>query len=108
MVARTREHWQAIVARKQACRAAAIPKAWYIDQEKFSHLQNVLDVPATCGLLSLKELEITGTYDAVDLLEKIRNYAFSVEEVVTAFCKRAAIAQQLVGLVFAYCLCTMD
>ncbi|GME34954.1 hypothetical protein M1821_007645 [Neofusicoccum parvum] len=39
--------------------------------------------------------EITSNYDATALLEKIREGEFSAKDVTVAFCKRAAISQQL-------------
>jgi amidase len=52
-------------------------------------------------LLTARELEITCVQDAVVLLEKIHSKEWSAFEVTVAFCKRAAIAQQLVN-------CLMD
>ena len=60
-------------------------------------MRNVLDVPATCGILSSKEIEITGNWDAVVLIEKLAKGELTSLEVTTAFCKRAAIAQQLIN-----------
>lgn len=87
--------WKAVCARKQAQRAAAIPQGWRIDTIAYAKLQNVLHVPESCGLLSTRELEITSQWDAVDLVEHIRQRRYTVVEVVVAFCKRAAIAHQL-------------
>jgi len=56
-----------------------------------------MDVPRTCGILSEKELDITENYDATALVEKMAKGEFKSVEVVTAFCKRAAIAQQCVS-----------
>lgn len=92
--------WEAVCARKQAQRAAAIPKEWRIDATAYSELQNVLHVPESCGLLSAREVEITSQWDAVDLVEHIWRRKYTVVEVVVAFCKRAAIAQQLVRKCF--------
>ncbi|KAH7393248.1 amidase signature domain-containing protein, partial [Cadophora sp. MPI-SDFR-AT-0126] len=55
----------------------------------------VVDVPLTCGVLSETELKITSGYDATALLEKLKGGVWSVEQVTVAFCKRAAVAQQL-------------
>ncbi|RDW71571.1 hypothetical protein BP6252_08134 [Coleophoma cylindrospora] len=88
-------HWSEIGAQKRNTRDALIPGAWRIDVEKYASRINVLDVPLVCGVLSPYELDITSNFDAVDLVEKMRSGTFSVEEVTTAFCKRAAIAQQL-------------
>ena len=58
---------------------------------------SVLDVPRTCGILTEKELDITENYDATALVEKMAKGEFKSVEVVTAFCKRAAVAQQCVS-----------
>ncbi|KAH0164461.1 amidase, partial [Aureobasidium melanogenum] len=56
---------------------------------------NVLEVPKTCGILSDREITITEENDAVDIVDKIRQQEYTAEEVTLAFCKRAAVAQQL-------------
>ena len=55
-----------------------------------------MDVPLTCGLLNETEARITSDYDATALLEELKAGVWSVEQVTVAFCKRAAIAHQLV------------
>ena len=55
--------------------------------------------PRICGLLTEHELDITENYDAVTLLEKIAAKELTSHLVTTAFCKRAAVAQQLVSSV---------
>lgn len=87
--------WQDIALRKQTERDSLIPPEWKLDLSKYAGRTNFLGVPAECGILSEKQLDITSNYDAVDLLTKIKDSTFSVEDVVTAFCARAAIAQQL-------------
>lgn len=56
---------------------------------------DVSKVPASCGLLSLRDIEITENYDAFGLAEGIASKEFTAVEVVTAFAKRAIIAHQL-------------
>ncbi|KAE8147479.1 amidase signature domain-containing protein [Aspergillus avenaceus] len=56
---------------------------------------NVMDIPRTCGLLTNRELEITENWDVRGLLRVIAEGRYKTEEVVGAFCKRAAIAHQL-------------
>ncbi|KAG9675550.1 amidase, partial [Aureobasidium melanogenum] len=56
---------------------------------------NVLEVPKTCGILTDREITITEENDAVDIVDKIRQQEYTAEEVTVAFCKRAAVAQQL-------------
>ena len=58
----------------------------------------VLAIPRTCGILSPREVALTEKYDAVGLTSLIKEEAFSSEEIVTAVCKGAAIAHQLVRL----------
>lgn len=94
----TQETWHEIGVRKRSARDSRIPSAWKIDVEIYASRNNVLDVPLTCGILTSRELHITSDHDAVDLVDKIRSGLFSAEEVTIAFCKRAAIAQQLVCL----------
>ncbi|THX86001.1 amidase [Aureobasidium pullulans] len=67
---------------------------WKISQ-KLALGNNVLEVPRTCGVLSEREINITEYNDALDIIERIRQQAYTAEEVALAFCKRAAIAQQL-------------
>lgn len=54
-----------------------------------------MDVPRDCGLLSEKELEITER-TAVDLVKRLAKGELTAVEVTAAFCKRAAIAHQMV------------
>lgn len=53
-------------------------------------------MPRECGILTEAEIQITEGYDAVGLLGELALGKYRAEEVATAFCKRAAIAQQLV------------
>ena len=106
--------WKAIAARKQAERLSRIPSGWRLDEATLSVAASatcVLDVPRKSGILSARELEITETEDATMLLEDLLAKRRSSVEVVTAFCKRAAIAQQVVSpvsppyqaIVMVYC-----
>ncbi|GMK58060.1 hypothetical protein CspeluHIS016_0500920 [Cutaneotrichosporon spelunceum] len=86
-----RKTWEDVAAAKQAARAAAIPAEWTIE---VSATANVMSVPATCGVLTPAEVKITET-TAGPLVKKLLARELTSEAVVTAFCKRAAIAQQL-------------
>jgi hypothetical protein len=88
--------YRAISARKLAEQRSKIPDAWTIPPESYHNATRVIDVPATCGVLSDIECDITSLYDATALLAKLRDGAFSAEQVTVAFCKRAAVAHQLV------------
>jgi amidase len=88
-----------IAAQKQAQRQGKIPKEWLVDAQKYHDATSLLQVPVTCGILTEVECQITSDYDATALLEKMKGEAWSAEQVTVAFCKRAAIAQQLVSFV---------
>jgi amidase len=56
---------------------------------------DVSNVPATCGLLTAKEVAITEDYDACGLAEAIAAKKLTSVEVAAAFSKRAIVAHQL-------------
>ncbi|KZP01876.1 general amidase [Calocera viscosa TUFC12733] len=86
------ESWKTIAARKKAEQIAKLPKEWLITPPA----EDVLNVMRhSCGLLSVKELEITGVRDTVVLLEKLAKGEWSAVEVTSAFYKRAIIAHQV-------------
>lgn len=94
--------YEEIAASKRADAFSKIPKEWRLPREITSQISktsdfSVLEIPRTCGLLSSKELEITEAYTATALRDKIASGGLSAVAVTEAFCKRAAIAQQLVG-----------
>lgn len=94
--------WQDIAARKRAARDALIPAAWKLpkDPPLFEHgPQNVLNFPREHGLLNATELHITEGYTIKTLLLALGSRKLSSVEVTTAFCKRAAIAQQLTNCI---------
>lgn len=87
---------------KRAKRYSSIPTEWQLPSSITDDIHaeaqiGVLDVPESCGIFSAKEIEITSKYDAVALLAKISAKELTSYEATLAFCKRAAIAQQLVG-----------
>jgi amidase len=53
-------------------------------------------MPKTCGLLTEAEIDLTENYDAVAMLELLAKGEITSYAMTQAFCKRAAIAQQLV------------
>ncbi|OAP54831.1 hypothetical protein AYL99_11279 [Fonsecaea erecta] len=94
------EEWKDLVAKKRAEGAKAVPQEWRLAPNILESVSadadiSVLDVPAECGILTPKELEITEKYDAVDLTAKMAAKELSAVEVTQAFCKRAAIAHQV-------------
>jgi len=86
--------WETIAANKRAARDALIPKSWLIKVD--DDVLDVTGVPRTCGVLTPEEVTITET-EAPKLVQQMINKELTSEAVVTAFCKRAAIAQQLVS-----------
>lgn len=103
MTQKTVSAWQAKAAQKRATVYAKIPQEWTLDESTLQSAlkatdASVLHVPRECGILTDREVTITESVDATGLLEKIRSGAFSTTEVTIAFCKRAAIAHQLVPL----------
>lgn len=93
--------WRAIAQRKLQARDSKIPREWLLPADLRRSVDeggalDVLDVPAKCGILTAHELEITEA-DVVEICEKLRGRTWSSEDVTRAFCKRAAIACQLVS-----------
>lgn len=96
----TKSDWEQKVEAKQASVVAKIPAEWKLKSdilEKVSpdSTEGVLHIPRISGILTEKEVKITEDYDATSLVEKLASREFTSLEVVTAFVKRATIAQQL-------------
>ena len=90
--------WEAKAAAKRKELAKQIPEKWRIPQDKLpaASVLSVIDFPKDSGLLTARELEITGT-NVVPLAGKIASGSWTAKEVTEAFCHRAAIAHQLVN-----------
>jgi amidase len=98
--------WQARGAEKRARCQSQIPKAWHVPSAIVQSLKHPLEssknnlielgIARRSGLLTEKELNITEAYDVPGLLNALASGDLSSLEVTVAFCKRAAIAQQLV------------
>ncbi|KAL8761290.1 MAG: hypothetical protein Q9184_002585 [Pyrenodesmia sp. 2 TL-2023] len=89
--------WETIRDHKLEEQRSRIPHEWLIPRDRLplDDVLNVMDVPRTCGTLSSWELYITEGYDARSLVSAIGSKKFSAVEVTIAFCKRAAISNQL-------------
>ncbi|KAK2602278.1 hypothetical protein N8I77_008826 [Diaporthe amygdali] len=97
--------WQARAAEKRARCQSQIPKAWELPAALVQSLAHPLEssknnlvelnIPRRSGLLTEKELNITEAHDARSLLKALASGELTSLEVTVAFCKRAAIAQQL-------------
>ncbi|KAJ5731330.1 uncharacterized protein N7483_005838 [Penicillium malachiteum] len=89
--------WLELVARKRNECREKIPKEWILPTEHLNNSPHLIeyDAPRRSGLLSELELDITENYTATQLLRKLAVGNVTSLDVTTAFCKRAAIAQQL-------------
>lgn len=81
---------------KRAAQLNAIPPSWRLPSTILTPpLPNTLETIRSCGLLSAEELEWTETNDVTNLLSRLASREVSSVQLTTAFCKRAAIAQQM-------------
>lgn len=85
--------WEQIADDKKNRILASIPDAWRIKGEV--HGDSVMDYPKTSGIMTELELVITES-SAVDLVAQMAAGQLTSVIVTTAFCKRAALAHQLV------------
>ena len=84
-----------IARRKRAQQASSIPPEWRLDSIP-SFLDSNEIIP-TCGVLSSQDVEITSCEDARALRDKMIHKKTTCLAITTAYCKRAAMAQQLLG-----------
>lgn len=91
-----KEGWKEICVKKRQALHDSIPATWLIPRLPIRDHPNVMDIPATSGVLSKKELEITDEVDIHVILEKLKTKEWGSVEVTTAFYKRAIIAHQTV------------
>lgn len=88
--------WQDIAAEKKAEQLSRIPRDWHIPENLRTDATDLRPLAEASAILTDLELEITSEkYDATSLLAKIADGTFTAADVVTAFCKRAAVAQQV-------------
>ncbi|KAJ4327857.1 hypothetical protein N0V84_001667 [Fusarium piperis] len=94
--------WKALIREKRAYRDSKIPEEWRLpkkitDQVRRDNPISAFDLLDQTNLLTKREREITDDYDATHLVAQLASGALSSLEVTTAFCKRAAIAHQLIN-----------
>ncbi|KAI8269929.1 hypothetical protein K4K58_012832 [Colletotrichum sp. SAR11_239] len=94
--------WQELVDRKKQQLAGAVPAKWKLDVSLVRELTEAnggrlleLDPARRSGVLGDVELNITESYSALELVNEMALGRLTATQVVTAFCKRAAVAQQL-------------
>lgn len=108
------QQWKIRVEKKLVSCKDGIPAEWMLPDSSFEVLSlplevkrnNLieLDICRRSGIFTNRELEITELYTALDLLKKLAVGDFTALEVTQAFCKRAAVAQQLVSLIGVACV----
>ncbi|KAJ4423774.1 hypothetical protein N0V82_001512 [Gnomoniopsis sp. IMI 355080] len=99
------QDWKVKAEQKYKQSQDLIPEAWKLSPEVTQDLVRPLetannnlielDIPRRSGILNAHELRITEEYDVEALLKALASGELSALEVTVAFCKRAAIAQQL-------------
>ncbi|KAH7086058.1 amidase signature domain-containing protein [Paraphoma chrysanthemicola] len=92
--------WQPLVDKKRQDLRAQIPPEWILpkhitDMVNHTSTSSAFDLLQSTSLLTPKEKEITENYTAAALIRLMSQSELTSLEVTTAFCKRAAIAQQL-------------
>lgn len=89
--------WEDIGKQARARLYDSIPSEWRFAEDKLPHAEqaDVTDFPFKSGLFTERESLIT-TSSATFIVETIAKGEWKSEEVARAFCKRAAVAHQLV------------
>jgi amidase len=89
--------WEEIGEKARARLDASIPLEWRIPENKMpaADQKDVMDVPFLSGLFSEREILIT-TSSATHIVDVVAKGEWKAQEVARAFCKRAAVAHQLV------------
>lgn len=85
--------WEKRATEKKGRIDAAIPSEWRI--KKLPVSDSVISYAKESGIISAEDLAITES-SAVDIVKKIAAGELKSVAVTTAFCKRAALAHQLV------------
>lgn len=106
MSAPTQAEWALKCAAKRREALDKIPREWLLPESVTAQLQYPLEEHpnrliatkyiAESKVLTDRELTITEEFTAGELLKALAQGRFSSFEVALAFCKRAALAQQLV------------
>ncbi|KAJ5689465.1 hypothetical protein N7462_003857 [Penicillium macrosclerotiorum] len=99
--------WEERVAKKRQDCANKIPEAWRIPDNFLANFQTPLvdhknnliqnEAIRKSGILTENELKITENYNVSKLLSALASGTLTSSEVTLAYCKRAAVAQQLVS-----------
>lgn len=95
--------WEDIGNRAQAKVWDSIPAEWLIPEDKMppEGEADVTIFPYNSGMLTEHEIVITNVL-ASEIVQQVAKGEWKAESVARAFCKRAAIAHQLVHRAFAF------
>jgi amidase len=98
--------WQGKAAAKRQECANKLPQSWRLSEQFMSgfqapiseHKNDIIRTEAIrkSGILTDRELKITEDYTVTSLLSALADGVLTSTEVTLAYCKRAALAQQLV------------
>lgn len=90
--------WEQGAEAKRQTIMRKIPKQWHLEQSVIDKARKHLKLTGTVieSLLDTETIQIT-SIDSVDLISAISNGSRTAVSVTRAFCKRAAIAHQLVS-----------
>ena len=95
--------WRDKAAAKRASTYHKIPEHWRLDPSEIERASQQRNLTGSFieKYLSTEEILITRK-DTITILEALRTRTYSSLQVVEAFCKRAAIAHQIVSIVMIF------
>jgi amidase len=95
----TEPHWKSIAHQKRLTQLQSIPSPWRLSSSSISSTspKSPIEIIQTCGILSPQELRWTEVNDITELVCLLASRSVTSVQLTTAFCKRAAVAQQLTG-----------
>lgn len=93
--------WEEIGQKARTRLSESIPSQWRIPAEKLPPVEqlDVMGFAHQSGLFSEREISIT-TSSATEIVKHVASGKWKAEDVTRAFCKRAAVAHQLVRMPF--------
>jgi amidase len=90
--------WEEKAHQKRNSLYNLIPQEWRLSESILNNRpKNSTIVPSQCGILSKLDIEITEINNIEELANQIAQGTYSAVQVTEAYCKRAAIAHQLVN-----------
>jgi hypothetical protein len=94
----TEPHWKSIAHQKRLTQLQSIPSSWRLSSSiPSTSSKSPIEIIQTCDILSPQELQWTEVRDITELVCLLASRSVTSVQLTTAFCKRAAVAQQLTG-----------